>query len=289
MNMQIKHFTGAQHFTKHLIDIDNDVIEFNFYGTPGKPILFYSPGMLVATHKEMLEISSILSSNFESLIEKYQIVTFNQPGIGSSTTNCKEYSTKKIAERLLQCFEILSIESIELAIGYAYGGNIVQWLGIISNELIKKIVFINSWARPLAKQDLDLEDAFTARTWLEQLDNSIIDCQKEMFKTCFNNNITNEGEYDYIFRKKIETSPYINKDSIMKLFNGSLEHDVYNQLHKIEVPTLMVVGKKDALVPKECAEDFLAKISSCELVEFDGGHILDYEVMEQVSRIILDF
>ncbi|MCS7275576.1 MAG: alpha/beta fold hydrolase [Dehalococcoidia bacterium] len=62
------------------------------------------------------------------------------------------------------------------------------------------------------------------------------------------------------------------------------------RLHRVRVPTLLVWGREDAVVPAEYAQDFAAYIQGARTLVVDGaGHVPQLEKLDQVLPAVLEF
>jgi pimeloyl-ACP methyl ester carboxylesterase len=62
------------------------------------------------------------------------------------------------------------------------------------------------------------------------------------------------------------------------------------RLHRIEVPTLVIWGRDDALVSCEYAEEFASRIPTSEVVIVGGaGHALEVERLDEVEGLVREF
>jgi pimeloyl-ACP methyl ester carboxylesterase len=80
---------------------------------------------------------------------------------------------------------------------------------------------------------------------------------------------------------------------------GMLHEPVFNSLHRLEVPTLVIFGEKDALIPakvlhptttRKIAEEGTAQIpqASLHLIP-DCGHFVQWEKANEVNELIRKF
>nr|WP_285697092.1 alpha/beta fold hydrolase [Actinomadura sp. NBRC 104412] len=68
------------------------------------------------------------------------------------------------------------------------------------------------------------------------------------------------------------------------------DHGLGRRLHRVSVPTLIVWGRDDALVPAAYAEDFGGRIagSRVELID-DCGHVVQADQPERALSAITKF
>ena len=62
------------------------------------------------------------------------------------------------------------------------------------------------------------------------------------------------------------------------------------RIHRVKVPTLLIWGKEDRLVPPVYAEEFLRRIAGARVLTVDdAGHAPHLEQPEMVARMVRDF
>jgi pimeloyl-ACP methyl ester carboxylesterase len=67
-------------------------------------------------------------------------------------------------------------------------------------------------------------------------------------------------------------------------------HDTYELLPKIKLPTLVIAGDKDRLIPVENSRILASRIPEAELVVIKGaGHEFFIEDAEETNKIVLGF
>jgi pimeloyl-ACP methyl ester carboxylesterase len=130
-----------------------------------------------------------------------------------------------------------------------------------------------------------------------------------LFESGMGDGYPKRGDYEYIKRKTAETfyDPKIaTKDLVDEVFDivndrekalriiftakSALRHNLENQLHAINIPTLLVWGNQDTITPPFVGEKFHELIKNSELVQLDKcGHAPMMEVPEQFNMSLADF
>ena len=68
------------------------------------------------------------------------------------------------------------------------------------------------------------------------------------------------------------------------------DHGLGRRLHRISVPTLVLWGRDDALVPVAYAEEFGTRIAGCQVEVLDDcGHAMEGDQPEQMFDAIAKF
>ena len=69
-----------------------------------------------------------------------------------------------------------------------------------------------------------------------------------------------------------------------------LEHDTRDKIHRISVPTLVLIGKNEIFIPVNFSEELAANIPNAELVISEkGGHNYWMEFPEIFNRAVMQF
>ena len=68
-----------------------------------------------------------------------------------------------------------------------------------------------------------------------------------------------------------------------------LEHDVRDQLARLDIPTRVMCGRRDIMVPPELSEELAAAIPGADLKLLDGGHAYNLEEFDAFNKTVLEF
>ena len=78
--------------------------------------------------------------------------------------------------------------------------------------------------------------------------------------------------------------------TFIKSIEASVRGDHTNVLHKIKVPTLVVVGEFDKLTPPELAKEIANKIVGAKLeIIKNAGHLSNIENSDEFNKVVLNF
>ena len=81
----------------------------------------------------------------------------------------------------------------------------------------------------------------------------------------------------------------ISNEAYMRQLNAIMEFDTYDELHQIEVPTLVLHGRQDVLVPFENASILAEAIPNIKVVYLDKSAHGLMEEMDKMVSILLNF
>jgi pimeloyl-ACP methyl ester carboxylesterase len=88
------------------------------------------------------------------------------------------------------------------------------------------------------------------------------------------------------------TGGYLARNSLAfeRQMKANVTHDVRGQLNRINVPTLILVGKQDELTPPRMAKELEEEMPDAKLLVLEqGGHGLYWEVPKLFNRTVLNF
>ena len=220
------------------------------------------------------------------LSERYQVLIFDNRGAGRSDATEPPYSAAMMADDTAALMNVLGIDSAHM-LGLSMGGFIAQEFAFRHPGRLKSLVLaataaelpalakhiMKAWLR-MAKEDISLETRFI-----------------EMFSWLFTGRLLENDQTIAEMLKLFIDNPYPQS---LQGYTGQIEaclrHDARDRLAQINIPTLVLVGKEDILIPPELSEELAAAIPEAELVVLEGGgHAFSGEIADQFNRTVLDF
>jgi len=218
--------------------------------------------------------------------KKYQVIMFDNPGVGRSDAPDVPYSTAMMADDTTGLLDALGIERAHV-LGHSMGGFIAQELALKYPQRVKSLILassgtsetslgkylIDTWAR-MAQEGVSLETRLREQLlWL--LTDKFFENQ-EMVQMAITMLLAN---------------PYPQPaHGLARQTGACLEHDTRERIGKITAPTLVLVGKEDILLPVKMSEKLAAGIPNVELVILEGGgHGSQSEVADKFNQAVLDF
>jgi len=79
-------------------------------------------------------------------------------------------------------------------------------------------------------------------------------------------------------------------EAYIRQYQACREFDARSKLHKISVPTMVLVGNQDVALPPSYSKELAEKIPSAKLVVLDGGgHGFNFEIPDKFNKAVLDF
>ena len=217
----------------------------------------------------------------EPMAQKYRLLVPDQIGFGRSDKPLLDYSIQTYVDFLNEFLQQLKVEKASL-VGESLGG----WIaGLYVAE-------IASGAHLIPVERLVLVDAAGLKqdTPIPDLNPSSLAAMRSVMEAVF---------YD---------TSWVNEDALRKIFTDKLAvHDGYtvrsflgnptrekerldDRLASIKVPTLVVWGKQDKLLPIASGERYAAGIAGAKLVSFEKcGHVPPIEKTEEFIAAVVAF
>lgn len=219
--------------------------------------------------------------NIKPLQERFHVLAPDQIGSGRSDKPLLSYRISLMAEYLFEFLSSLKISGVIL-IGSSMGGWLAAHFTANHPDMVKKLVLVDSAGyaldKPLSDGERELLNALT-------LSSTRAFAQKLFFCP----DLVEDAGLKMRLRMKLKShEPYV-----IDRFMDSIDRnqDVVDHLiPQIKVPTLIIWGKDDQVVPVAHARRFHQEISGSKLVIFDQcGHVPQVEKATRFNQEVLNF
>ncbi len=223
----------------------------------------------------------------------HRVITYDRRGFGESSKPTTGYDYDTFAEDLHKLVTTLNLKDAAL-VGFSMGGGeVARYLGKYGNKQVSKAVFISSIPPFLLKTPDNQEG----------VDGSVFDgikkgiaADRPAFLTQFLSNFYNLDVLGgkLISEQAVQLSWNIGAGASPK---GTLDcvsawlTDFRNDLKKIDVPTLVIHGDSDRILPLSATGKRTPQfVKGSKLVVVEGGpHGLTWTHAEKVNRELLNF
>lgn len=218
--------------------------------------------------------------------KKYQVIAFDNRGVGRTDAPDMPYSIAMMADDTIGLLDALGIERAHI-LGLSMGGMIAQELALKYPRRVKRLVLAATaagpyaWGMHLLGSMLRLAQEGVAPETLTSLRVSWLFTDKFF-------------ENPALVRTVIDTmlaNPHPQPvHAYARQFAAANEHDTRRRIGQITAPTLVIVGRKDILLPVKMSEELAAGIPSSELVVLEGGgHGFLVEIAGKFNQAVMDF
>ncbi|MDG5789697.1 alpha/beta hydrolase [Evansella sp. AB-P1] len=222
------------------------------------------------------------------LKEHFSVVAIDLPGFGrSEKSKVFVYSFENYAALVYDCINYFSFKDVIL-VGHSMGGQISLYLAKKHPELIKKMVLLCSSAyREKAKNSLRYSSylpffTFFARRWIMKKDIN------ETLNNVFSNSSYIHDELIHEFSRPLkEKAFYCSLVRLLRHREGDLPSQ---ELKKINVPTLLIWGEADKVVPFELGLRLSKDLPKAEIISYENtGHLITEERPRDIYKEIISY
>lgn len=264
------------------LDVDGDRIRYLHAGDSGPPVVLLHGGGVDAAHLSW-------DPTIEALASDHRVFAPDLPGYGGSDAPDAEYSMAYFVEFLDAFLDGLDLEEPSL-VGLSMGGGVALGYALRAPERVGSLVLVDSYglgsdpprgtaslASPLAWSALRHNRAFVR--W--SLGTIVADRRTitdEMVAAA--HRLLDQPHAGRAFRRFYhdETGP------------GGVESDFSDRLPELAVPTLLVHGADDDLVPLAWARRARDRIPNARLSVFENcGHWPPREKPDKFVRVVGEF
>lgn len=223
----------------------------------------------------------------------YRVITYERRGFGKSQPTLDGYDYNTLTDDLLELITQLDLQKVVL-VGFSMGGGeVVRFLTNNGSENIDKVALISSII-PLVKQKEDNPDGVPESDLNEILENLKKD--RVTFLEGFHKNFYNYGllsqsvsqaQLNYDWSIASQASPI----ATIKCAESWANTDFRSELKNVTVPTLIVHGDNDKVVPIATAGEQAAKgIANNQYHVIAGGpHGLNVTHADELNQILINF
>lgn len=180
-----------------------------------------------------------------SLSRHYQVITFDNRGVGQSTLGNGIVSTQQLAHDTLGLINQLGLEKVTV-VGHSMGGMIAHHLSLLAPERIKHLVLYCS--RPF----VTAQSAFYMKSFLalnRASPDPTLNTRLTLPWVMSENFFENENRVEQLLELASQNIYPIKYDVQEQQYHALRAHDLRQELTAISVPTTLLMGDADLLVP----------------------------------------
>ena len=183
----------------------------------------------------------------------YRVVTYDRRGFGRSDKPMSGYTYDTLADDLHNLIEQLDLVDVTL-VGYSMGGGeVARYFSAFNGERVQSVVFASSVTPYLMQTSDNPEGPLTTQKATEMTAALTADQHKfnEQFATDFYSVngqvvVTDEQRNDLVF-----LADQADKKAALACMSAFANTDFREDLKRVEVPTLVIHGDSDIVVPFE--------------------------------------
>jgi pimeloyl-ACP methyl ester carboxylesterase len=243
------------------------------------------PETIVFSHG-LLMSGEMFSEQVKALSDRYRCVSYDHRGQARSEVTASGYDMDTLAADAAALIRELGAAPCHFA-GLSMGGFIGMRLAIHHPELLKSLILMDTSADPEPEQNKGpyRRLAFIGR-WF-----GFRPVIKPLMRIMFGRTFLNDPAAEALRKHWKSHLMGLDKVGTSRAAHGVIDRDgVYEQLGRIETPTLVLVGDEDVATVPAKAERLQQAITGSQLVIIPGaGHSSSIEQPALVTRTIEDF
>jgi pimeloyl-ACP methyl ester carboxylesterase len=243
------------------------------------------PQAVVFAHG-LLFSGRMFDAQVEALEGRYRCITFDFRGQGDSEVTASGYDMDTLTGDAAALIEALGLAPCHF-VGLSMGGFVGMRLAIRRPELLRSLILLDTSADPEPEENAPRYRLlnFIARWFGLRLVAGRV--MRILFGRSFLGDPARREQRE-LWRRRLIANHRIG---ISRAVDGVIDRaGVYDQLDRIAVPTLVVVGDEDAATIPEKAERIHRRIPGSKLVMIPGaGHSSTIEEPEAVNRALEEF
>ena len=219
---------------------------------------------------------------------RFRCITADNRGVGLTDKPQGPYSSAMMADDYAGLMEALDIRQARV-VGCSMGSIIAQQLALRHPGRVRSMVLMCPWARC---------DRYT-REVFQHLAGSKARLRPEEFVRYVQLLIFAKQSWDddAFYEEMLAARQQAALDPVPQPLHGleaqaaaCIEHNVLEELSRIQCPCLVLDGRQDAFTPLWMSQEVAQRIPQCELHLYDhAGHAFHWERLEDFSARVLDW
>jgi pimeloyl-ACP methyl ester carboxylesterase len=235
--------------------------------------------------------------NIPELSKNYRVIAVDLPGYGKSQKGDYPYTLSFYADEIKKLIEELKLKNV-VYVGHSMGGQIGLILSMKYPNLLDKLVL----ASPAGFEKFERGEGDWLRSVITM--KGIKSTTEEGIRRNLSNNFYNFGDkWEWMVEERVRMRKATDFDefayTVVRCVNAMLDEPTSDKLSAIKVPTLIIYGKYDGLIPNpylhpgfpsDVYEKGAKGIKDSKLVQLDNaGHMIQIEKAAEFNQAVLNF
>lgn len=210
--------------------------------------------------------------------KKYHVIIPDLIGFGYSDKPIVDYTINFFVKFLVDFLDSLEIKKC-IMIGSSLGGQIVAEFAMQYSQILKKMILVSPSG--FMEYSTPTLEAYMMAAFNPDERNT-----RKAFEMMYGPN-NGVAANEFLNRMKI---PGAQEAFISTLMHASRTKIDCEKLSSLSIPTLIVWGTQDVVIPPDNAKSFFSCLTNCSYVEMAGcGHVPYVDKPEDFSNIVLEF
>ena len=217
--------------------------------------------------------------------QRHRTVIFDNRDVGQSSMVTGSYEVADMARDALDLADAIGLDSFHL-LGLSMGGAIAQELALTAPEWVRSLTLVSSFARPDARLEAILEawrliyPILGPRNFAQQSWPWLFTWRFFERPSAFRN-----------LQRYAENYPRPQEpDAFIRQARVTIGQDRRERLAALRIPTLVIAGAEDALVPPYLGRELADHIPGARYAALPGvGHSANLEGRAEFNRLVKEF
>jgi 3-oxoadipate enol-lactonase len=219
----------------------------------------------------------------EPLREDFELIAYDHRGVGASTPLDGPITIRELAEDAVGLLDALELDSAHV-VGISMGGMIAQELALAHPERVRTLTLGCTYCGGESSVLAAPED-------LQELTQAMVSGDRERaLRAGFEINISPARVGDeqlYAHFLEIGNQRAVAVPVVMAQMQACLAHDTNTRLPSLAMPTLVLHGTEDRLIPVQNGRLIASRIPDSRLEIFDGaGHLFFWEQPARAAELV---
>jgi pimeloyl-ACP methyl ester carboxylesterase len=213
----------------------------------------------------------------------YRTLLFDNRGIGGSDVPPGPYSISNMADDAAAVLEAARVESAHV-FGYSMGGMIAQELALRHPRRVRSLILggTNCGGRMAVPPAPEVVEVLMARG---------IASSEEAFRAMVPYIYDASTAREIIEEDlRLRSRAFPSRESYLAQLQAIMAWEAHRRLNSIKVPTLVIHGETDRLIPPQNADILAKEIQDARLVKLgEASHVFLTDKTQEATRAILSF
>lgn len=227
----------------------------------------------------------------EALQDDRRVVRFDLPGFGlTGPFPGDDYSVERYVDFIVAMLDELELDRVVLG-GNSFGGQLAWETALAAPQRVEKLVLVDAGGYPLDPEDMPIGFKVAQMPGMEPVMAHLL--PRAMIESSVRDVY---GDPDQVTEALVDryyelTLREGNRRALIRRFQAMNSQDPgASRIANIDIPTLIIWGDKDRLIPPESAERFAADIDNSILVRFESlGHVPQEESPNRTAGAVRQF
>ncbi len=220
------------------------------------------------------------------LSKRFRVVTFDPRGIARSEAPDKPVSVRTLADDVATLLDELKIESAHM-LGASFGGFVAQEFALAYPQKTRSLILcctsfggINHVPPPISTLEA-IASTKGLNTEERVRENLLLAFSQDYLER-------QQDEVQSVIRMRANS--HVPEHAYLRQLQAAREFNTEARVAEIAVPTLVITGDSDIIVPAENSRNLAAKIPAAELCVIENGsHTFFIEQADEFNRVVMNF